>query len=69
MPIARAYRRLWARVCRMGSVVGTTPKSARHSFRSAGPEAGIAAEHMRELMGHATSEMTDQVYWHANKEA
>jgi integrase len=59
----------WARVCRMAGVVGTTPKSARHSFRSAGPEAGIAADHMRELMGHATSEMTDQVYWHANQEA
>ncbi len=59
----------WARVCKMATVEGTSPKSARHSFRSAGPEAGIRPDHMRELMGHATSEMTDQVYWHVNQEA
>ncbi len=59
----------WARVCKMAGVEGTSPKSARHSYRSAGPEAGIQPDHMRELMGHATSEMTDQVYWHVNQEA
>jgi hypothetical protein len=29
----------------------------------------VAPEHMRELMGHATSRMTDEVYWHARGEA
>jgi hypothetical protein len=59
----------WARVCKIAGVEVASPKSARHAFRSAGPTAGIAPEHMRELMGHATSEMTDAVYWHANAHA
>lgn len=59
----------WARICKMAGVAGASPKAARHAFRSAGPVAGVASEHMRELMGHATSEMTDQVYWHANSHA
>jgi integrase len=59
----------WARVCKMAGVEGATPKSARHSFRSAGPDAGIAPDHMRELMGHTTSRMTDKVYWHPRASA
>ncbi|HEV3455196.1 MAG TPA: tyrosine-type recombinase/integrase [Thermoanaerobaculia bacterium] len=59
----------WALVCRRASIEGTTPKSARHAYRSAGPEAGVPAEHMRELMGHASSDMTDEVYLHFNREA
>jgi integrase len=59
----------WALVCRRAGIEGTTPKSARHAYRSAGPEAGVPAEHMRELMGHASSEMTDEVYLHFNRDS
>jgi integrase len=59
----------WARICKMAGIEGATPKSARHSFRSFGPEAGVAPDHMRELMGHTTSRMTDQVYWHPRAHA
>ena len=64
-----SIRKAWALVCRRASIEGTTPKSARHAYRSAGPEAGVAAEHMRELMGHASSEMTDEVYLLFNRAA
>ena len=58
-------KKAWTRICELAGIEGVTPKSARHSFRSSGPRAGIAPDHMRELMGHTTSRMTDQVYWHA----
>lgn len=65
----KSFDKAWARLCKMAGISGTTPKSARHSFRSAGPEAGIASEHMKELLGHASSKMTDEVYWHARDDA
>jgi integrase len=58
----------WARICKMAGVEGATPKSARHAFRSAGPVAGVAPEHMRELMGHSSLKMIEEVYWHARAE-
>ena len=60
----------WNRVCKLGGVdPRATPKSARHGFRSAGPEVGVPPELMQQMLGHADLRMTNEVYLHVRDQA
>ncbi|MEA2562134.1 MAG: hypothetical protein QOH06_3638 [Acidobacteriota bacterium] len=64
-----SVQKAWELMCKLASVEGVTPKTARHAFRSQLPSAGVEPEHGMELLGHTSLRMMEKVYWHREAEA
>lgn len=59
---------VWRRVCRRAKLKGFRPYDLRHTFASAGLEAGMSLEEISQLLGHADPKTTRR-YTHLSKEA
>jgi integrase len=59
---------IWASLCRRAGIEGSSPYTARHSYRSEAAEAKIQTERVQVLMGHKPgSKIMDSTYLHTHE--